>query len=145
LPIKGSRSILPQANQILHKVWKSKTIPPIIKTFTWRLIRRALATAQRGSAYSTHIDPFCASCGMNESDAHLFFHCNLPKAVWFTFNPSFRTNSLPHEDDGIQLVLQTIITVTTTETQLHKILITLWFRWKARNDKHFRRKTWTPI
>jgi hypothetical protein len=127
LPMQGSRSILPQVNQILHKVWKSKTLPLIIKTFSLRLIRRALATAQRASTYSTHIDPSCASYGQNETDAHLFFYCNVPRAVWFSFNPSLRTDSLPHEDDGIQLILQTIITATTTEIQIQKKLITLWF------------------
>jgi hypothetical protein len=110
LPIQGPRSILPQLNQILHKVWKSKTLPPVIKTFSWRLIRRALATAQRASTYFTHIDPFCSLVVLMKV---MLFHCNLPRAIWFTFNPSLRTDSLPHEDDGIQLILQTIITATT--------------------------------
>jgi hypothetical protein len=59
---------------------------------------------------------------MHETDAHLFFHCNLPRAVWFTFNPSLRTDSLPQEDDGIQQILQIIIAATTTDTQLQKNL-----------------------
>lgn len=39
---QGSRSILPSVNHLLTRVWRSKEIPPLIKTFTWRLIRRAL-------------------------------------------------------------------------------------------------------
>jgi hypothetical protein len=40
----------------LCRAWRSKSIPPLIKTFTWRLIRRALATAERASRYSSHIN-----------------------------------------------------------------------------------------
>lgn len=66
LPTQGSRSIQPQANHILCRAWKSKTLPPLIKTFTWRLIRRALATAERASRCATHIDKHCATCGQWE-------------------------------------------------------------------------------
>jgi len=34
LPQQGTRSILPQANQILQRAWNSKYLPPLIKTFT---------------------------------------------------------------------------------------------------------------
>jgi hypothetical protein len=40
---------------------RTKKLPPLIKTFTWRLIRRALATAVRASRYASHIDSNCAS------------------------------------------------------------------------------------
>lgn len=46
LPSQGSRSISHDANLILQKVWKYKSIPPILKTFAWRLIRRAVATGK---------------------------------------------------------------------------------------------------
>jgi hypothetical protein len=44
LPSQDSRSISLEVNLILQKVWKGNTIPPFLKTFVWRLIRRALAT-----------------------------------------------------------------------------------------------------
>ena len=89
------RSIHPQANQILQRAWKSKELSPLFKAFTWRLIRRALATADRAARYATHIDKHCAACGAVEDDAHLFFHCQLPRAVWFSANPPIRTDNLP--------------------------------------------------
>jgi hypothetical protein len=49
LPQQGSRIIQPHANQILRRVWKSKELSPLIKTVTWRLIRRALAPAEKSS------------------------------------------------------------------------------------------------
>lgn len=72
-----------------------KELPPLIKTFTWRLIRRAIATGARIATYSTHIDEFCSVCGAVEDDAHLFFHCQLPRAVWSTATPPIRPEDLP--------------------------------------------------
>jgi hypothetical protein len=66
-----------------------------------------------------------------------------PRAVWFSFNPTVRTHNLPHEIDGVQLILQTLITDTTPEPLFSKILFTLWY--KAKNDYHFHRKAWTPV
>ena len=86
LPATSPCSILPNANQILQKIWKCKTIPPIIKTFTWRLIRRALATAERAGRYTIHIDQCCSYCGSIENDFHLFFQCNLAKQVLVILN-----------------------------------------------------------
>ena len=73
LPSQGARSISPQVKQILQKVWKAKTIPPFLKTFAWRLIRRALTTAERAGRFSTKIDQHCSYCGLLENDNHLFF------------------------------------------------------------------------
>jgi hypothetical protein len=69
----------------------------------------------------------------------------LPRAVWFTFNLTLGTDSLPQEQDGIQNILQIIVNANTTEVQLQSILISLGFIWKARNDKYFNNKTWSTI
>ena len=50
-----------QAKAILFT--EKGTTQPLIKAFTWRLIRRALATAERAAKYSTHIDEYCTNCG----------------------------------------------------------------------------------
>lgn len=120
-------------------------LQPIIRAFTWRLISRALATSERAARFSTHIDEHCSACGALEDDAHLFFHFDLPRAVWFTFTPSMRTDNLPQENNGIQLILQSFISNSTSDALFQKILFTLWYIWKARNDNRFQRKTWTPV
>lgn len=126
LPQQGSWSILPHSSQLLRRTWKSKDLPPLIKTFTWRLIRRALASVERAGRYS-HIDQHCDTCGAIETDSHLFFHYDLPRQVWLSFTPPLRTNNLPTEDDGVQLTLQSIISPTTTEAAFNRILFTLWY------------------
>ena len=143
IPATGARSITPQANTILCRVWKCKSIPPIIKTFTWRLIRRALATAHRATRFSSPGNNTCDRCNMIENDYHLFFQCTLPRQVWLTANPSINTANLPPEIDGVQSTLTLIVPDSTPEALLCKILYTLWFIWKARNDYHFNRKDWT--
>ena len=65
-------------------------------------------------------------------------------AVWFSADPSMRTDSLPQESDGVQLSLQSFISNSTPDSLFNKILITMWYIWKARNDNRFQRKTWTP-
>jgi hypothetical protein len=81
-------------------MWKLKTLPPFIKTFTWRLIRRALATSYRAVRFSHHIDEHCSYYGIIETDAHLFFHCDFARVVWFSAT-LLRTDTLPLDDDGV--------------------------------------------
>jgi hypothetical protein len=108
------------------------------------LIRRALATAEHASRYSNHIDHHCAYCGAVETDFHLFFQCSLARAVRFSASPPLRTDTLPPEDDGIQITLSCLITPSTSDDILCSTLTTMWYIWKARNDNRFQRKTWNP-
>jgi hypothetical protein len=80
-PSRVLEAFFHKANQILTRAWKTKQLPPIIKAFTWRIIRRALSTAERAARFSNHIDDHCATCGAMEDDAHLFFQCQLPRVV----------------------------------------------------------------
>jgi hypothetical protein len=143
LPQQGSRSISQQAMSILNRTWKIRSIPPNIKTFAWRLIRRALATGERAARYSDKIDKNCSLCGSLENDSHLFFHCTLPRAVWFSSAQPFCTTALPNELDGIQETLPIIINTNSTDDHILITLTTLWYIWKARNDLRFNQKRWT--
>lgn len=141
LPTQGSRSITADANLILQKAWRNKSIPPLLQTFAWRLMRRAVATGERAGRYSVHIDQICSYCGSIENDQHLFFKCQLPTQVWSTVLPLFDTNNLPIEDDGVQMTMGVLMTNNPTEDLLCKVLFILWYIWKARNDNRFQRRT----
>jgi hypothetical protein len=104
LPTQGSRSLSRDANLILQKVWKSKVIPPLLKTFAWRLIRRALPTGERAGRFSTHINNLCSNCGQIENDVHLFFKCDLPSQVWAASSP-LPTHIVSDQEDGVQTAL----------------------------------------
>jgi hypothetical protein len=126
LPSQGTRNISPQANSILQKVWKAKTIHPFLKTFVWRLIRRALATAERASRFSTHIDQHCSYCGAIENDVHLFFLCDLPTQVWTSTAFSLPIYSLDPHEDGVQIALPLLIPPNSSESYISKFLFTSW-------------------
>jgi hypothetical protein len=77
---------------------------------------------------------------MLENDAHLFFHCQFTRAVWFSSKTPLRTSLLPFEQDGIQEILASIVTPNTSDVQFQRIMTTLWYLWKARNDLRFQKK-----
>jgi hypothetical protein len=54
---------------------------PRVKTFAWRLIRKALVTGARDSKFSKHIAKECSRCGMLETDSIIF--SPLPKQFGF--------------------------------------------------------------
>jgi hypothetical protein len=72
-----------------------------------------------------------------------FFQCNLPRAVWFTSNPPIHVSNLPHDEDGVQTFLASMINDQTSDDSLIKNSFTLWYIWKARNGKTFNNKSWT--
>jgi hypothetical protein len=78
-------------------------ISPVIKTFLWRLIRRAIATGLRAGNLSDKIYKDCAYCGAAENYTHLFFYCDYSRAVWFSSKIPLLTSFWPQEQDGVQL------------------------------------------
>lgn len=145
LPTNGARSMSPAATHLLNKIWKAKTIPPFLKTFAWRLIRRALATAERASRFSSHIDKYCTSCGAIENDVHLFFLCRTPRQVWAMIQQPPLIHTLDANEDGVQLALTVLFPNDPPEYLLCSNLFLLWYIWRARNDNRFQRKSWSPL
>uniref|UniRef100_A0ACD5VTL4 Uncharacterized protein n=1 Tax=Avena sativa TaxID=4498 RepID=A0ACD5VTL4_AVESA len=127
---------------ILLQAWKNNHLPPRIKTFAWRLIRRVLATGKRASRFSTRIKKECSRCGLPETDAHLFFHCHFSRAVWFSSPLGFRTDFYEqycYPSNFIECLLASLYPAAS----VHCIFATLWMLWKARNDLLFNRKEWS--
>jgi hypothetical protein len=117
-------------------------MPPLLKTFAWRLFRNAIPTADRVSRFATHIDKHCTTCGVIENDSQLFFLCQLSHQVWdHSAVPLFLHLTDPTQD-GIQHILPHFLPSNATDQTLTQILL-LWYIWKARNDQRFQRKVWT--
>jgi hypothetical protein len=142
-PSTGSKAISPHTHTILNKIWKAKTIPPLLKTFAWRLFRHSIPTAERAGRFSTNIDKLCIVCNQTENDSHLFFLCHLPQQIWAATNTTPFLHLIDPTADGIQQILPHLFPITTNEQTFTKILLTLWYIWKAKNDHRFQRKTWT--
>jgi hypothetical protein len=74
-----------------------------------------------------------------------FFHSNFSRAVWFSARPLFRSSFLPYEQDGVQATLGILISHSTSDEIMQKILTILWYIWKARNDLRFRKQKWSVL
>ena len=74
--------------QLLNSVWECKEMIPRVKTFAWRILRRAFPSGSRAAARSKHISPLCSRCGLTEDDTHILFLCPFARAAWFD-NPWF--------------------------------------------------------
>jgi hypothetical protein len=122
-----------------------KSIPPFLKTFAWRLIRRAVATAERAVRFSNNININCSHCGAIENDNHLFFLCDVPALIWTSVDYSLPIHLLDINEDVIQTVLPLFFSTNLTDEKLSEVLFILWYIWKARNDNRFHRKIWTPF
>jgi hypothetical protein len=125
LPTNGARSVANNAMDKLSRVWSHRLIPPNIKTFVCRLIRRAIATGARAGSLSCEINKNCDNCNLLENDSHLFFHCAFARAVWFYAKTPICSSMLPFEQDGVQEVLTTIISSNTSDADLQRIMTTL--------------------
>lgn len=86
---------------------------------------------------STKISKYCATCNLLENDSHLIFHCNFARAVWFSSKTPLRTSLLPLEQDGVQEILSMVIRNNTSDADFQRIMLTLWYIWKARNETRF--------
>jgi len=85
---------------------------------------------------------YCTTCNITENDAHLFFHCTFARAFWFSANPPMCSSILSIEQDEVQEILPMLVNQQTSDEQMQVIITTLWYMWKARNDKRFNNKSW---
>ena len=129
---------------ILMHAWKNANLPPRVKTFAWRLIRRALASGSRASRLSSHIKKECSQCGLPETDVHLFFHCQFARAVWFAAPLGFRTDNFDHAVYPSNII-QSLLASAHSEVSVHSVFAILCMLWKARNDLLFNRKSWSVL
>ena len=131
--------------QLLNLIWKNSKISPRVRTFGWRLLRRALPSGARAGKYRKHISKLCCRCGIEETDLHLFFTCGFAKAAWFSHPWYLKSDSLIANADSITQILLNMLNMNHPCGTLDNILTFLWCIWKARNDCLFNRKESHPF
>jgi hypothetical protein len=129
--------------KMLQYIWKSKQIIPRVKTFAWRLLRRAIPSGDRAFRYSKHIDRLCCRCGLPEDDVHLFFTCSFARAAWFHRPWFIRSDIFVQNVNSMAQIVQNLMTLNHPCMDLKNIFTFLWCLWKARNEELFcRKKSW---
>jgi hypothetical protein len=76
------RQVSQNTTQLLKLIWNNKRMTPRVKTFGWRILRKAVPTGARAGKFSKHISKLCCRCGAEENDVHLFFLCPFVRATW---------------------------------------------------------------
>lgn len=130
--------------QILNQVWKCKVMIPRVKTFAWRLLRRAIPSGCRVSRFSTRIDGLCSRCGLLENDLHLFFTCSFARAAWFQQPWYIRADIFTQNCPSFSQIIKNLLSLDHPCAKLNHIFTFLWCLWKSRNDHLFCRKEGQP-
>jgi hypothetical protein len=88
-------ALLVNESGICHKkMWKSK-IPSKIKIFLWLVMNNAILTKDNMIRRKWKGDPACYFCPHDESVNHLFFQCNVAKAVWAIIAKCIGADNIP--------------------------------------------------
>ncbi|XP_058753771.1 uncharacterized protein LOC131626956 [Vicia villosa] len=123
--------------KLLDVMWKAK-IPKKVKIFSWRFFIERLSLkyllAYRGVTNLTSLDcPFCSN--HPESSEHLFFQCQISKAVWDRIY-SWLGNDLEFTLEEFKSFgcIQEKARKTNTRVKLNSIWLALiWCIWTMRN------------
>lgn len=104
----NQNKVITNQSVMLNQVWK-KVVAPRVKTFAWRLIRRANPSGIRASQFSKKIIKESCRCEQTETDSHIFFHNIFARSSWLSFglktdalNPNLYPSSI------IQLILSSL-------------------------------------
>lgn len=123
----GAGGVTQQAQGILQRIWKHKTLPHILKTFTWRLIRRALGLwlldiEQEGSLRKlTDFVLYANKLKMT----HIFFPLALSQEQSGFQLHHLSTLLAATEQGGVQDTLSIIFQQITSPDSVQRIITTL--------------------
>ncbi|XP_044415512.1 uncharacterized protein [Triticum aestivum] len=143
-PMNAPSSVSLEVKDLLKLIWKQKQMLPRVKTFAWRLFRKALPTGLRAGHFSTHISQACCRCGKQEDEFHLFFLCDFARAAWFSSPWFIRSDVLVQGHTNLHSSISTFLRMSHPHVSIENILNFLWCLWKAKNDFLFDRKKALP-
>uniref|UniRef100_A0A2N9J2S6 Reverse transcriptase zinc-binding domain-containing protein n=1 Tax=Fagus sylvatica TaxID=28930 RepID=A0A2N9J2S6_FAGSY len=126
----------PANPNLWKRLWKIK-LPLKILTFTWKLLHHAILVRSELNNRGIQCDRTCILCNnANETQDHLFLHCDLARAIWFGADINIR----PITDTGtlVEQWLQALILMPNAAschtTHLHMTLTLLWFLQSPTNN-----------
>ena len=113
-----------------QKIWKIKAHDRI-KMLLWRIGSNALPTKNNLALRIGTSDPSCVLCGSEpESAIHLFFHCQVARAIWFGCSWGIRMDkmNIASNEDILKVVLN------LDELSTLQMAVTMEAIWHFRNQ-----------
>lgn len=80
-----------------------------VKTFAWRLLRRALGTAKWIQRINPNVNETCLHCTKIEDEKHVSFECSFVRVILFGSTLGLRSTSLPSLGHGLYPQVTTIL------------------------------------
>ncbi|CAL1376997.1 unnamed protein product [Linum trigynum] len=140
---QGNQDLQGNAQQD-QRDWKwlwSLSLPPKMRFFIMKFIRRAVATRERLFSRNCAPNPTCPICDApSESVIHCLFFCHHATSTWAL---SGLMPSLLAHDSSFEYWLFTLPDTLST-THIRKVVCYLWNIWFARNEFIFNDKAITP-
>ncbi|XP_010412434.1 PREDICTED: uncharacterized protein LOC104698724 [Camelina sativa] len=128
------------------EVWNLACLPKI-KFFLWKLMKNALPTRANLCSRGINLSATCPLCGQDETQLHLFFHCNFAKHISSQAPVKYQlhTSSITHIRVGIEGSRKLIWLPPTGLTDGAFGAWLLWMIWTSRNKLQFENKSIKPI
>ncbi|KAK2370478.1 hypothetical protein QL285_083527 [Trifolium repens] len=128
------RGYLPVRDAGWSSIWKLHA-PPKTKHLLWRICRECLPTRSRLRSRYVQCPVHCPLCLTHEeTDWHLFFHCEAVKGAWQAMGLSHiiepRLNLFHNPCDIIFDICRHV-----SDIEASKVAVILWFLWQHRNNK----------
>jgi hypothetical protein len=139
------RQVSANTKLLLQSIWTNKNIIPRIKTFGWRIIRKAISSGARAGKYSKHISKYCCRCDVEETDQHLLFLCPFARAAWYMHPWYLKIDQVASPSESITQIINRLLTMNHPNGSIENILTFMWCLWKTRNDSLFNKKDNTPL
>ncbi|XP_055961013.1 uncharacterized protein LOC130015260 [Mercurialis annua] len=124
------------------RIWNA-VVPPRVKFFIWTSFHNRVPTLQFLSQRKiVPVDAGCIVCGMEESQSHLFLHCEFASAVWYKVLRKVGLSwVIPKEFDDFLLHWIHLIPHGKYANLWQSLwFFLIWEIWKARNMKIFQQK-----
>ena len=113
-----------------QKIWKIKAHDRI-KMLLWRIGSNALPSKNNLALRLGTSDPSCVLCGSEpETTTHLFFYCQVARAIWFGCSWGIRTDkmNIASNEDILKVVLN------LDELSTIQMAVTMEAIWHLRNQ-----------
>ncbi|OMP11686.1 reverse transcriptase [Corchorus capsularis] len=129
-------------------LWKLK-LPFKIIIFLWKMCNKGLPTRLELTKRGMNVDSRCGLCSAHEeSQEHLFWNCDVARAVWFGSSLSLRTKAF-EQVNIVDWLMQWLAKTNPTEVgESHftkEFAVTLWMIWIHKNECLFEGASVNPL